>query len=355
MMTPSANSPPRRILVIRVSAIGDVIMSSGLLPILSRAWPSAEISWLTDDTNAGLLVANPRLEEVITLPRRHWQILWRAGQYRRLSRELRNFARELRGRHFDLAIDLQGLLKSAVWARLAGAPQRIGLGSREGSQWLMTRVVSRRVKSDLLGKEYRALAEALGLDSADYAMDVVVGPADEQEAAAILREARVAAPYAVFAPFTTRPQKHWFDDRWVALGAEMAALGLGAVVLGGPGDRAHGEALVSAAPAGSLVSLAGCTTLRQAAVVIRDARLMVGVDTGLTHLGYAMCTPTIALFGSTRPYLDPGVPVGCVLYEPMDCSPCRRRPTCGGAFTCMRRHTVDEVLAAADALLRASS
>ena len=351
-MTPSAASPPRRVLIIRVSAIGDVIMSSGLLPILSRAWPAAEISWLTDDTNVDLLTANPRLKEVIALPRRHWQLLWRAGQYRRLYRELRDFVRELRGRNFDLAIDLQGLLKSGVWAWLSGTPWRIGLGSREGSQWLMTRVVSRQVKSDLLGKEYRALADALGLDPADFAMDIVVGPADEQKTAAILREAGLAPPYAVFAPFTTRPQKHWFDDRWVALAAHATAQGLRAVVLGGPGDHAHGEALVSAAPAGTLVSLAGRTSLREAAAVIRGARLLVGVDTGLTHLGFAMGTPTIALFGSTRPYLDPGVPHSCVLYEPMDCSPCRRHPTCGGEFTCMRRHTVEKVADSIQGLLR---
>jgi len=349
---PSANLSPRRVLVIRVSAIGDVIMSSGLLPVLRQAWPAAEISWLTDDTNAGLLAANPRLSEVIALPRRHWQSLWRAGQYRRLYPELRGFVRALRGRRFDLAIDLQGLLKSGVWARLSGAPQRIGLGSREGSQWLMTRVVTRQVESDLLGKEYRALAGALGLDPAGFAMDIVVAPADAQNAAAALREAGADSPYAVFAPFTTRPQKHWFDDRWAALAAEVAAQRLRPVVLGGPGDRAHGEILVGAASAGTLVSLAGRTSLREAAAVIRGASLLVGVDTGLTHLGFAMGTPTIALFGSTRPYLDPDVPRGRVLYEPMACSPCRRHPTCGGEFTCMRRHTVEKVARVIRELLR---
>jgi heptosyltransferase-1 len=345
------DTPPRRVLVIRVSAIGDVIMSSGLLPVLRQAWPAAEISWLTDDTNAGLLASNPRLSEVIALPRRHWHSLWHTGQYRRLWRGLGDFARELRGRDFDLAIDLQGLLKSGIWARVSGAPRRIGLGSREGSQWLMNRVVSRQVTSDLLGKEYRALAGALGLDPACFAMDIAVEPADAQNASATLRGAGVEPPYAVFAPFTTRPQKHWLDARWAALAGTVAAQGLRAVVLGGPGDRAHGEALAAAAPDASAVSLAGRMSLREAAAVIRGASLLIGVDTGLTHLGFALGTPTIALFGSTRPYLDPGVPRGRVLYEPMDCSPCRRRPTCHGEFTCMRRQTVEDVTAAIRDLL----
>ena len=347
----STSQPPNQVLVIRVSAIGDVIMSSGLVPIMRRAWPAASISWLTDDTNAGLLSGNPRVAEVIVLPRRHWAVLWRKRHLLQLFREMHAFVRDLRARRFDLAVDLQGLFKSGIWAWLSGATQRIGLGSREGSQLLMTRVISRRVTSDLLGKEYRALAQALGLDPAAFAMDIVVGPEDEQAASAVLRETGVASPYVVFAPFTTRPQKHWLDDRWAALAGAAVLRGLRVVLLGGPGDRAHGDALASAAPQGAAVSLAGRTTLRQAAAVIRGARLLVGVDTGLTHLGFAMGTPPLALFGSTRPYLDPGAPLGRVLYEPMDCSPCRRRPTCHGEFTCMRRHTVDKVADAIGELL----
>lgn len=351
MTATSRSEPPRRVLVIRVSAIGDVIMSSGLLPVLHQAWPAASISWLTDETNAGLLSTNPRLAEVIALPRRHWQSLWRARRYRQLYRELRTFVRELRARRFDLVIDLQGLLKSGVWAWLSGAPQRIGLGSREGSQWLMTQVIGRKVASNLLGKEYRALAAALGLDAAAFAMDIVIASADQQKAATALSEAGVVSPYAVFAPFTTRPQKHWFDDRWAGLAGEMAAQGMRVVLLGGLGDREHGEAIAAAATNGAVVALAGRTALREAAAVIRGARILVGVDTGLTHLGFAMGTPTVALFGSTRPYLDPGVPGGRVLYESMDCSPCRRHPTCNGEFTCMRRHTVDKVAGAIRELL----
>jgi heptosyltransferase-1 len=126
------------------------------------------------------------------------------------------------------------------------------------------------------------------------------------------------------------------------------------VVLGGPADSEHGSAIAAGAPAGAAASLAGRTSLREAAAVIRGARLLVGVDTGLTHLGFAMGTPTLALFGSTRPYLDPGVPRGRVLYQAMDCSPCRRHPTCNGAFTCMQRHTVDNVAAEAARLLAGS-
>lgn len=350
----AAQSPaetPRRVLLIRLSAIGDVIMSSGLIPVLRAAWPHADIVWLTDDSNVPLLRHNPRLAEVIALPRRRWAGLWRAGRRLEAMGEARRFVRDLRARRFDLAIDLQGLFKSGVWARMSGAPLRIGLGSREGSGLLMTRVVGREVSDDRLGKEYRRLAQALGLDAARFAMDIVPSPQDEARATEALAGVGVRGDYCVLAPFTTRPQKHWIDERWAQLAQRFAAEhGWRAVVLGGPADRDRGAAIAVAA-GDTAASLAGATSLTEAAAVIRGARLLVGVDTGLTHLGIAMHTPTLALFGSTRPYLDPGVPGARVLYHALPCSPCRRRPTCDGRFDCMRLHTPDSVAQAAAELL----
>lgn len=348
---PIAIRPPRRVLVIRLSAIGDLIMASGLIPVLHHAWPDAQIAWLTEDGNAALLRANPRLAEVIVLPRRRWAGLWAERRYGAVLGELRGFVRDLRARRFDLVLDLQGLMKSGVWAWLAGAPQRIGLGSREGSARLMTRVVGRDVPDDRLGKEYRALATALGLDAGGFAMDVVVPALDAAAAEALVRESGATADYAAFAPFTTRPQKHWLDDRWAAL-AQRLATGRGwrALLLGGPADRERAEAIAASA-GGAALSLAGRTSLTEAAAVIRGARLLIGVDTGLTHLGVAMGTPTLALFGSTCPYRR--APEGRlqVLYLPRPCSPCRRNPTCDGRFDCMREISLDRVEAGVLSLL----
>ena len=93
-----------------------------------------------------------------------------------------------------------------------------------------------------------------------------------------------------------------------------------------------------------MISLAGATRLPEAAALIRHAGLLVGVDTGLTHMGTAFATPTVALFGSTRPYLDTGRSNGRVIWLGLPCSPCRRRPTCDGAFTCLRDITADRVM-----------
>jgi len=116
------------------------------------------------------------------------------------------------------------------------------------------------------------------------------------------------------------------------------------VWLGGPGDRNAAETLKKI---GGGVNLAGTTSLATSAAIIAQAALVIGVDTGLTHLGTAFLVPTVALFGSTCPYTITCSPVSKILYHPLPCSPCRRRPSCEGRFECMQAITVSEVLDAA--------
>lgn len=338
---------PRSILIIRLSAIGDIIMASGLIPALRRRWPDAHLAWLAEESHAGLLAQHPRLDHVYRLPRQRWRSLRHAGEYGTLARETRQFICELRAARHDLVLDLQGLLKSGVWAWLSGSPRRIGLGSREGSQWLMTDIIPREMADPRIGKEYRHLGEILGSGTDDFQLDIPVPAAVEANAAELLRRAGLADgdSYAILAPFTTRPQKHWFDERWAELAGALGSR-LTPIILGGPGDKSQGDHIVSLS-SGRAINLAGQTSLPECAALIRNARLLVGVDTGLTHLGTAMNTPTVAIFGSTMPYLETSRPNGIVLYEPRSCSPCHRRPVCGQGFDCMRAQNVSQVLAAA--------
>lgn len=343
---------PRRILVIRLSAIGDVVMSSGMIPVLRRAYPDAYLAWMAEPTPAELLRANPRLNEVIVWPRGEWRGLWRERRWGVLQREVRRLARTLRERRFDLVLDTQGLLKSGVWAWLTRAPERIGLGSREGSQWLMTRTLTRDYDDRRIGSEYYALMRELGLQPGDFPLDLAVSADDESTVAQLLDARGVTRPYAVIAPFTTRPQKHWFEQRWTDLVPRLnQALGLDVVMLGGPGDREAAARIVQQT-SGRLHDLTGCTSLRQSVAAIRGAALLVGVDTGLTHMGTATSRPTVALFGATRPYLDPAAPTTRIIYDDLPCAPCRHNPTCGGAYTCMRQIGVERVLGLARELLR---
>lgn len=343
-----------RILIIRLSAIGDIVMASGLIPALRRKWPDAHLGWLAESPGASLLAANPRLDEVIVWPRQRWRRLCAERRYPKLLRSARDFAARLRERRYDLVLDLQGLLKSALWARLSGAPQRIGLASREGSQWLMTEVLQPPRSDRRIGSEYRYLAEWLGIEASRLPMDLALTAADRQGVRQALVRHALDGDYAVLCPFTTRAQKHWFDESWRDLAQELAGrFGLASVILGGPEVRAEGARIAGEASV-PLVNLAGALTLRESAAGIAGARLLVGVDTGLTHIGTAAGIPTVALFGSTRPYLKTDSPLTRVLYQGLWCSPCRRRPLCGGEYSCMRLHRPAQVLAVAESLLEAA-
>lgn len=347
MSTPPA---PNRLLIIRLSAIGDIVMASGLLPALRPAFPQARFNWLVQPEARDLLMANPLIDEVITWPRSEWRRLFRAGRWFRLTAEISRFARDLRRRRFDVVIDAQGLLKSALLARLTRAPRRIGLGSKEGGDALMTEVIAKPRDGRRIASEYRHLAAALGGDVGAYRMYVALDVDDREYADKFVRLHSLAQGYVVICPFTTRPQKHWIASYWPVLIARLRQeTGLGVVMLGGPSDVA---AAASIANGTELVNAVGQTRLRQAAALIERARLLIGVDTGLMHMGTAFMIPTIALFGSTCPYLETDSPRTTVLYKALSCSPCRRHPTCGGAYTCMQTITVEEVAATARQLLR---
>ncbi len=340
-------SPRRRILLVRLSAIGDIVFASPLVAALRRAYPTAHIAWLAQPECQELLAHHPDLDEVIVWPHRRWHALWEGRSWRELWREIRGFRRLLRDRHFDLAVDLQGLLKSGLLTHLSAAPERIGLGSREGSRLLMTRALPRGGDPGRIGSEYLFLAERLGLPLNGFDMEIHYAAEDAAYAEALVAESLAGGAYAVICPFTTRPQKHWLASRWAELAGRLQdELGLLTLMLGGPADQGPATEIQRRAE-GKLVNLTGQTSLLQAAAVVDRADLVVGVDTGLGHMGIAFRRPTLLLFGSTRPYRNTTRANARVLYHPLPCSPCRRKPTCHGEFTCMREIEVNDVVAAA--------
>lgn len=340
----------KRILIIRLSAIGDAVMTSSLLPALRSRWPGAHLAWLAEPQVLDLLRHNPRLDEVIVWPRQRWRRLWRERRFRTLAAEIGAFRRVLRARRYDLVLDAQGLFKSGFLAWLTGAGERIGLGSREGSRIFMTRVIRRESRHPRICSDYLHLVRELGIEPAGFPMDLVPGKSGRAAAESALAELGVEAGYALVCPFTTRPQKHWVESRWVELVNRMREeLAMPVLMLGGPGDVRAANRI--AMGGNGLHDLAGRTSLDAAMALVEGADLLVGVDTGLTHMGIAFRRPTVALFGSTRPYLDTMTPRAKVLYSGFDCSPCGRRPTCGGAFHCMGHHSVDSVMEACRGVL----
>ncbi|MEO8407841.1 MAG: glycosyltransferase family 9 protein [Oxalobacteraceae bacterium] len=340
----------KRILIVRTSAIGDVVFASPIAAALRRSYPHAHIAWLVEPGIEALLAADPCVDQRILWPKSEWKALWRSGRRLEVLRQVLALRRRLRAERFDTVLDLQGLLKSGLLAWLTGAPRRIGLGSREGSQWLMTEVLPRGGDVARISSEYLHLAQQLGLDCGDDVDCVNFVPRlhldPQAEAAALAKLAgQGLAPggYAVFAAFTTRPQKHWFDDSWQRLAQLVQRqTGLVPLLLGGPADRAAAAGLAGAAP--NLINLVGQTDLSEAAALIRHAGAVIGVDTGLTHMGIAFEVPTVAIFGSTCPYTVTCRDNARVIWLGLACSPCRRNPTCNGAWTCLRDISPERVM-----------
>lgn len=342
-------STPRNILIVRLSAIGDVVMASPLVEAFKRTYPDARVSWLVEAGSKPVLEANTDLDEVIVWPRGQWNQTLKNRRYLYFIRQLWSFVRDLRRKKFDLAVDAQGLLKSGIWVFLSGAAARVGIGSREGSRYLMTRVVDRKDADNRISSQYRLLAEYLGLDLGDFKMKVSLGLEAQKYAEEF--SGGLSSGYAVFCPFTTRPQKHWIEERWRELANRIIdKFELTVVLLGGPDDEKAGGRIAKPDHP-SILNMTGKTTIQQAGALIKSSSLLIGVDTGLTHMGFALDVPTISLFGATAPYLNTEGTSGTVLYHPMDCSPCRRSPTCEGDYTCMKAISTDEVVRTARSLL----
>lgn len=358
---------PESILIVRLSAIGDIVMASGVLPGLRQKFPQARIDWLVQEECAPLLAQTPELDKVLVWPRRRWEKAFKqvvglekqasqgvggqvvqGGRISTLSevwRGGRDLLGNLHSREYDLVLDLQGLWKSAAWAWLSRAKHRVGLDCTEGSGLVLQQQVVSPPGDKRIASEYKTLlSELFCIPEQDYALGIKVSETERSIVRGLLQDlGLVPKRFVLFCPFTTRPQKHWPQEKWLSLGLDLTReLGLPVLVLGGPGDREEISRWRKAVSF-SLFGLAGQTSLLQSLVVVQEAALVVGVDTGLTHMAVLSKVPTIALFGATCPYLDPGHDRAKVLYQQRKCSPCKRNPGCRGKFYCMQALGVELV------------
>lgn len=337
---------PIRILIIRLSAIGDVVVTTPVSRALREHFPDAHLAWVVEPGASDILAGNPYLDEVI---------VWQRPKGALTPRHMLDLRRQLRGGEWDWAIDCQGLLRSALVARLAGARTIVGNRNAKEAADLLYHVRVARSGSDRSSRQRCLdLLAPLGVHSQDRRMVLPVGDQERAAAADTLEESGVSPgePYACLVPATTWRQKHWFEDRWAELaGLFRRNLGLTPVLMGSRADRALVDAIASRST-GDCVSAAGKTSLRTAAAMLKGARLTVSVDTALMHASVAVGTPTVGLAGASWWPGFQDYENFSLLREPMSCSPCLHRPTCGGRYDCMRALTADRVLAAAHGLLR---
>ena len=325
--------PPQRILIIKPSAIGDIVHALPAAARLRRLWPQAHLSWLATPACAGLLEGHPMIDQVILFDRRGMARWWRSW---RSASAVRALSRRLKEGRFDLVVDLQGLFRSGYLAFKTGAPVRVGLASaREGAGLFYTHAIDDSPADRHAIDRCLDVTRALGCPDGPVEFVFGVNDADRSAAAEMVKG---IGRFAALLPGT-----NWSTKRWPAAHfAELARLlrerlGLQSVVAGG-GDAAELAGLIPGA-----VNLAGRTTLNQLTALLERADLVVANDSGPMHIASALGRPLVALFGPTHPVrTGPYGRPDTVLRLAMPCAPCYSRSCCHQS--CLRWLTAEQAL-----------
>ena len=311
---------PRRVLIYKPSAIGDVVHTLPILNLLRRRWPEAKISWLITPACAALIENHPRVDQVFVFNRGRFGHAWRSPT---ASTAMFRFLGGLRRQKFDLVIDFQGLFRSGWMTWATGAPTRVGFAdAREGATAFYTHRVSSGgwTHQHAIGR-YLHLAAALGCDVEPIEFHFAVDDADRAYVASLLPG---DSPFAVLLPGTNWLSKRWPIERYAAIVSPLRErFGLKTVIAGAPVDADLARQIPDAD-----ANLVGRTHLRQTIALLERAALVIGNDSGPVHIAAALGRPLVALYGPTNPLLTG--PYGrddAVLRQQLVCSPCLSR-TC---------------------------
>ena len=310
----------RSVLVIRYSALGDVVLATSVIEPLHARFPDARIEWVTSPAYAPLLEGLPGLARV--------HRLGRGG-----LREAVELAVKLRGR-FDLAVDLQNKVKSAIVARAAGRRQLVFRRRSPGQSALALLGVDPPVRGPGATQLYADVLRPLGVFRPGR-IQVALPASARDAAAAALAGAR--RPRVAVAPGASQATKLWAPDRFAAVADALAAQGASIVLAGGPADAvalAGFRAACRAPIAADLTRL----PVDGLAAGLASVDLLVACDSGPVHLASAVGTPVLAVFGPTSPERWGPPPPGKAVSLPIDCAPCSNHggPRCPeGHHRCM--------------------
>jgi lipopolysaccharide heptosyltransferase I len=343
----------RRILLVKPSALGDVVHALPVAASLARRYPHARLDWLVEEEAADIVRDHPAVAETVVSKRRRW--LRQLGNPREAAQavgEAVAFARSLRAARYDAVLDLQGLFKSAIYVLCAGAPLRVGFAEgREGAPAVLTHRVVAPPQPVHAVDRYLALAAAVGVVDPVREFRIAVGAGDAAQAARCLDG--LPRPRVALHPVARWRTKLWETARWRDMAQRLGREGIGVVLIGGQGDRREAEAIGRGADPPPR-NLAGALSLKSLAALLARVDLLVCVDSGPMHVASAVGTPVLALFGATDPRRTGPLGPGAVLRRELPCSPCLdRRCRIPDTLRCMRGLGVDEVWEAARALLAA--
>ena len=349
---------PARVLIVRLGALGDVVHAIPVAAALRRAYPHARIDWLVSAKHREILDLVPVIDRRLVVNDRpstgSGQAADPAG-----GTSLVAAVRELRRARYDIAIDLQGLIKSALLARLSGAPRVLGFSAsyaREGLARLFYTDVHDPGRGGLY--DARETRHVVDINLGVLALLGITGVRAEfpletpSSAAARTIVEQTGGRYALLNPGAAWPNKRWPPDRLAAVAVELRERhGVASVVLWGPGEESLAGEVVAAARGAAVLSPK--TTVGDLVAMARGAALMVSGDTGPTHIAAAVGTPIVGLYGPTRPVRNgPMSPLDITVSRDAICQ-CHHLRRCRLARMCLLDIAADEVIAAVERRLAA--
>jgi heptosyltransferase-1 len=334
------------ILLIKLSAIGDVVQTLPALESIKKTYPDSEITWVVEEAAAGILEGHPLIDRLLISRRKAWiRMLRNPSTLVSGMGNIMRFIRELRSVQYDIAVDFQGLLKSGVLIGLSRAKRKIGFDrTRELSYlFLNERLPAYDIEKHAL-ERYLDVARYLGAQDPSPACTLPI----EHEVSAI--RARIEAlqpggrPLVVMNPVARWKTKLWPERSFAEL-ADRLIQEKNAVIIftGSPADRAVVDGIISLMSRNA-VNWAGETTLKELAALASLADHFITTDTGPMHLAAAAGAKVLALFGPTAPWrTGPYGQSHTVIRTGIECSPCFKR-TCNNQMRCMTGITVEDVM-----------
>ncbi len=345
----------KNILVVRLSSLGDVLMTIPAVIAIKNHLPGAHVSWLIEGPVGDFLSYQGFVEKVIRFPRKKVVNNLKNGYLKEAFGLLRGFVRELRAIEYDLILDFHGILKSIILSKIARGKRLIGFDNtyaKEKSHLLYDERIKgtdkrlHKVERNMLIANYLGAGRGIP-DTGLTVPQRYLGYIDD-----FFKEAGILGDVFAINPFSSPGSgfKRWGFDRYVQLIRKIRAqLGVDILILWGPGEKEEAEALVKESGRG--VFLACPTDIPQLFALLKRVKLYISGDTGVMHLAASAKTPVVAIFGPTDHRIN--APYGTdsmVVRKDIACSPCKNRG-CKNRI-CLDSITADEVFQAVQTMYK---
>ncbi len=322
---------PAKLLIIKPSSLGDVVHSLPFLNVMRESFPRAEIHWVIAKGLEGLLENHPMVQKLVVINKDRWKEMKRM---RGTVSEFRSIMGALKDESYDIAVDLQGLLRSGILTAASKAPVRLGFReAREGSRLFYTQSITGGREIHAVDR-YLKIASAMGCDirTVTFPLPLV------KESRKIRQLKQETGEYAVFAPGARWKTKQWPAERF---GRLSSLLGIPVIIIGSGADETLAQE-AAAHSKGKAISMAGKTDIKELISLIRKAVFMVTNDSGPMHIAAACGVPVVALFGPTNPArTGPYGREHIIIRGNSACAPCYKKKC--KDIRCMDSISVDEV------------